>query len=65
LLPPDAGQRQLLLTGYLSLGFLSLSQTITGNIQLNNDAVMHQAVNGRRSGHRVFKNNLPLGKVFN
>jgi hypothetical protein len=65
LLPPDAGQRQLLLTGYLSLGLLSLSQTITGNIQLNNDAVMHQAVNGRRGGHRVFKNNLPLGKVFN
>ena len=56
LLPPGSGQRQLLLAVHFSLGLLSLSHTITGNIQLNNDAVMHQAVNGCRRGHRVFKN---------
>ena len=62
LLPPGSGQRQLLLAVYFSLGLLSLSHTITGNIQFNNDAVMHQPVDSCRGGHRVFKNDLPLGK---
>ena len=62
LLPPVSDQRQLLVAVFFLLDLLSLSHTITGNIQLNNDAVMHQAVNGCRGSHGVFENDLPLGK---
>src|SRR5437870_6632127 len=46
-----------------SLGFfglLGLFQAITRNVQFQNHAVVHQPVDGRRRGHRIFENGFPL-----
>ncbi len=42
--------------------FLSLLNTIARDVQLEDDAVVHQAVNGRSRRHRVFENAFPFGK---
>ena len=34
-------------------------QTVAGNVQLDDDTVMHQAVDGRSGGHRVLEDLLP------
>src|SRR5579884_2557799 len=41
---------------------LRLLHTVTGQVQLQDHAVVNQSVNGSRSGHRVFENVLPLGE---
>lgn len=56
-------RRQRQLSGFsLFLGLFSLFHPVAGDVQLNDDAVMHQAVDGRGRGHRVFKDGFPFGK---
>ena len=41
---------------------LGLFQTVAGNVGFQNDAVMHEAVDGRGRGHRVLEGLIPFGK---
>ena len=54
----DAPSRPLRRLG--RLGPLGLLQPVTGDVQLQDHAVMHQAVDRRRRRHRVLENHFPL-----
>ena len=42
--------------------FLGMLHPVARQVKLQNDRVMHQPVNHRCSGHRIFKDRLPFGE---
>jgi hypothetical protein len=42
--------------------FLGLLDAVAWDVQLEDHAVMHQAINGRRRRHRIFENAFPFRK---
>ncbi len=59
---PSFPQARFLFGRCFCFRFIGLLDAVARNVRLENDAVVHQAVDGRGGRHRIFEDAFPLGE---